>query len=57
MKDYNKLLTKNGVRVPDEAVIDVCWKARFNDWYCKTQSGWFWYDHGERAWKGCSDPS
>jgi len=57
MQDKRTILIKNGVRPPEDEILDVRWKARFNDWYVRTEAGWFWYDHGERGWKASADPS
>jgi hypothetical protein len=42
-----ELIEKNGLPSPPEEPIDLRWIARGNDWWVKTEKGWYWLHNGQ----------
>lgn len=52
-KEAIEALTKNGVPLPDaEHVIEeVQYRMGRDDWYFRSQYGWYWLDARKGVWK------
>ncbi len=41
-KDWQSIFTKHNLPPAPGDVVDMRWKARTDDWYVKTEAGWYW---------------
>lgn len=47
--EWAKILKDNGLTSPG-TIRDMRWKAALNDWYAKTDDGWFWWNPRKKIW-------
>ena len=48
----NEVLLLRGLPVPPgDRVTDARWIAGLDDWWARTDLGWFWFDPTKKTWK------
>lgn len=44
-------IPKKDLPPPPEEALDYKYKTSSNDWWVKTEKGWYWYDNRTKEWK------